>query len=73
MSAKRKLPPNVTRTQQLAADIERWSKMMVVCVNAPDPERAARVMQIVVECNLRRLDGEELASELTTANESAQS
>jgi hypothetical protein len=46
------------RLQQLAADIERWRSMPVVCVNEPDPERAAHVMRLVVECNLRQLEAE---------------
>lgn len=54
---------------QLSADIERWRNMPVVCVNEPDPQRAEQVMRMVVECNLRRLDGE--CEIVASASESA--
>ena len=56
MAVKRTPTRTTTRQARLTADIERWRNMKVVCVNEPSPERAARVMQIVVECNLRRAE-----------------
>lgn len=55
---KKRKGSHLTRLARLAADLERWRKMKVVCVNAPDPARAAQVMRLVVNTNLRRLESE---------------
>lgn len=47
-----------TRHARLAADLKRWRNIKVVCVNEPDPERAAHVMRIIVNCNLRRMEAD---------------
>lgn len=51
MSTKRTRTPRTTR-RTADTNADRWRRMKVICVNRPDPARAAHVMQLVVNSNL---------------------